>query len=41
MLGRKIAASPAGNRFAIPVNLFDAMRVVLSKAPPCPDTSLP
>jgi hypothetical protein len=34
MLGRKIAASPTGNRFAIPVNLFDAMRVVLSKAPP-------
>jgi len=41
MLGRKIAASPTGNRFAIPVNLFDAMRVVLSKAPPCPDRSLP
>lgn len=41
MLGRKIAASPTGNRFAIPVNLFDAMRVVLSKAPPRPDTSLP
>jgi SAM-dependent methyltransferase len=41
MLGRKIAASPTGNRFAIPVNLFDAMRVVLSKAPPCPDTSPP
>jgi 2-polyprenyl-3-methyl-5-hydroxy-6-metoxy-1,4-benzoquinol methylase len=41
MLGRKIAASPTGNRFAIPVNLFDAIRVVLSKAPPCPDTSLP
>ena len=36
-----IAASPTGNRFAIPVNLFDAMRVVLSKAPPCPDTSPP
>jgi len=41
MLGRKIAASPTGNRFAIPVNLFDAMRVVLSKAPPRPDASLP
>ncbi|MES5483048.1 class I SAM-dependent methyltransferase [Bradyrhizobium sp. INPA03-11B] len=41
MLGRKIAASPTGNRFAIPVNLFDAMRVVLSKAPPRPDTSFP
>jgi len=41
MLGRKIAASPTGNRFAIPVNLFDAMRMVLSKAPPCSDKSLP
>ena len=41
MLGRKIAASPTGNWFAIPVNLFDAMRVVLSKAPPCPDKRLP
>jgi len=40
MLGRKIAASPSGNRFAIPVNLFDAMRVVLSKASPSSD-SLP
>jgi len=40
MLGRKIAASPTGNRFAIPVNLFDAMRVVLSKTPPALDTSL-
>ncbi|QQO33347.1 class I SAM-dependent methyltransferase [Bradyrhizobium diazoefficiens] len=41
MLGRKIAAGPTGNRFAIPVNLFDAMRVVLSKAPPSPDRSVP
>jgi SAM-dependent methyltransferase len=41
VLSRKIAASPTGNRLAIPVNLFDTMRVVLSKAPPGPDTSLP
>jgi SAM-dependent methyltransferase len=40
MLGRKIAAGPAGNRFAVPVNLFDAMRVVLSKVPPSPEASL-
>jgi SAM-dependent methyltransferase len=32
MLGRKIGARPSGNRLAIPVNLFDAMRVILSKA---------
>jgi SAM-dependent methyltransferase len=39
MLGRKAAASSIGSRFAIPVNLFDAMRVVLSKAPQRPDRS--
>ncbi len=31
MIGRKIAAGTSGNRFGIPVNLFDAMRVVLTK----------
>jgi SAM-dependent methyltransferase len=41
MLGHKIAASPTGNRFAIPVNMFDAMRMVLSKAPLDPGRSLP
>jgi hypothetical protein len=41
MLGRKVAASPTGNRFAIPVNLFDAMRVVVSRTPLRSDTSLP
>ena len=32
MLGVKVTA-PAGSRIGIPVNLFDAMRCLLSKAP--------
>lgn len=31
MVGRKISVGATGNRFGIPVNLFDAMRVVLTK----------
>ena len=33
MLGLRSAGGAAASRFGVPVNLFDAMRVVLRKAP--------